>query len=808
MHPPTSCTSNLLKAVPLWAVILTTVVGYFGYRIFEPKLLDTIQFVARATIAVNVAALVLWAFNRRMNAGLVVAVAWLLPIVYFVGIGPMGAMLLVAAGAIAAGSYFTSRNDSSHLLVALTCGLAMLTAITGWLLPFRVHHGWLYLAALAALICIRRMRIGTMAASVARDLSAVANAYPIATFLLANILGVCSMPLWLPTMQSDDIAYHLALPTQLQLLSYYRMDAAGSIWAMAPWASDVVHSIAQVLAGEESRGAINLLWMVVLYGGVWQLAKSLGLSPRLRFLAVALLASLPLSSSLLAGMQTELPTAALLIVLCMLIADDEELPPRSLTAIAAIAGFILAVKVSNALLLAPAGIWFVVRHWRSIRIWPLMAACFIGAFVAGHSYFYSWLVTGNPVLPFLNGHFKSPYFTPENWTDASLAKEITWALPWDLTFKSSNYSNSITGAAGLLYLTLFAGNLAALFYKRSRPLAIVGMLCFLLVFLQVQYLRYAFPSSALLIVSALYGFHKLNGQRALTTAFVALAVLNLSMYGSSYWHIQYGALQSLVKQGEDKTLLQYAPQRAIASFLRDTDTGSATILFHNVDSQGNAELVKPTLTSSWYNWRLSQEVRDAGGDSSGNRWLKLLQARNVGLIVTHRDKIAPSLTKALESVSAERIHSVANYDVWRFSAVPAPTLRESAARENFARYEVDGDLNSGMLSSRLEFACTLPGEPIVLSYLERTAKQPGEKHLLSKWAMCAEDWKATGLLQIDLPPAEGRSIGITAIPRTPMTFQLTTSDLKLSGSTQTTGTRYPADSIQKNLKQRLSRKNK
>ena len=77
-------------------------------------------------------------------------------------------------------------------------------------------------------------------------------------------------------MQSDDVAYHLGLPAQLQATARYAMDARLQVWALAPWNGDVLQGVAQVLAGREARGALNALWLLVAAGAMHGLAAVLG----------------------------------------------------------------------------------------------------------------------------------------------------------------------------------------------------------------------------------------------------------------------------------------------------------------------------------------------------------------------------------------------------------------------------------------------------------------------------------------------------------------------------------------------------
>ena len=94
--------------------------------------------------------------------------------------------------------------------------------------------------------------------------------------LAVGLLGLASTACWLPTMQVDDLAYHLGLPTQLLMYGEYRPDPVHQVWSYAPWAGDALQGFAAVLAGEHARGGLNALWLAVAAGGVWSASAGIG----------------------------------------------------------------------------------------------------------------------------------------------------------------------------------------------------------------------------------------------------------------------------------------------------------------------------------------------------------------------------------------------------------------------------------------------------------------------------------------------------------------------------------------------------
>src|SRR6185437_13715466 len=141
----------------------------------------------------------------------------------------------------------------------------------------------------------------------------------------------------------------------------------------------------------------------------------LHLPPWLCCLAVALYASLPLTVGAMTGMQTEGPTTALVAGIALLIQRSSKPDRRQLLAFAVLFGLLLAMKVSNLMIAGPLGLWLLCL-WRARLPWStLPVALLLLLLVAGSSYTYGWLLTGNPVLPVFNAIFRSPYYTPTNF---------------------------------------------------------------------------------------------------------------------------------------------------------------------------------------------------------------------------------------------------------------------------------------------------------------------------------------------------------------------------------------------------------
>lgn len=762
---------GVLKGTLLWLPLLVTLAGYLAYTLNVSAQVPRARVLLLIALGLNAASFLVHRLRREIPLALLLGGAWLAAAAFHAGLAAALATVLVTACAIGVGSLLTDGDDDAG--ASLLVGLAILAASVGWLLPFPVHRRWLYVLVAMLVVVLRAPAIARSSRNAGVSLRTAAADSPLAAFIVINVVGICSTPSWLPTMQADDISYHLALPFQLQELGYYRMDIAGSIWALAPWASDTIHAMAQVIAGAEARGAVNVMWMVALYAGMWRLGRMLALPPAITAAAIALHCSLPASSSLLAGMQTELPSSALLVGLVLLIGASPSITASRLASIAALAGLLLAIKLSNALLLLPLGIWMLVRSGKVLPWKSLPASVLLGAFVALPSYAYGYLITGNPALPFFNGIFKSPFFVLENWMDPAWMHPIDGLLPWRLMFETSNYLTAPAGAAGFVYLVCAAGLLIALATRKYRPLALIGLSCFLLVFSQVHFIRYTQPANALLIVAALGGFHSIGLHRSLIAAASVLCALNLSMVSTGYWQISDGALDSLLRNGPAATIERFAPQRTIAARIRAIDDGDTRVLFHRVDAHGNAELTIPALSSSWYNWSLAKDANAADADDSGARWIEILSRHDISLLIVDREKTSPGLKAALATSSRDPAFSRQNYDAWRIPEQPSQALGVEMlhAGNDFAKYRFANVGGQGSVTTGARFRCNLPNEPIVISISARIAGEGNDRNLISGWAVCTDEGIAEGEVKTEIPEGT-QEMFFTAVPRSPMTFAL------------------------------------
>jgi hypothetical protein len=639
----------------LWSGVLLLVVGFFvehGWQSLPlPRALETLVLSA---ITLALAALL----GRLLRISIATALAALLVValICFAGVMPVLATLLLIAGGFCLGRAVTVGNQSTSATVA---GIAVLAGVLGWLLPFPLHYRFVYFLLLL-LLCVAQGRhcLVAMRNGITAWCAAVDETPGIAAFA-ALVVALASAGCWLPTVQYDDLAYHLGLPSQLVALGYYRLDVHSQIWALAPWSGDIVQAIAQLLAGAEARGAVDAFWLLAAAVLTWQLAAALEAPVFARWLCVALFASLPLTASLAGGMQAELPAAAASLALVLTITRaPQSASLRYCLLFAALAGFLLGLKTGFIAIILPLVVWQLWR-WRGRWPWHMAIASVALMFaVGGSSYVYAELLTGNPLFPLLNGHFHAASMGAQNLTDSRWSAPVSWDIAWQLTFHTRDYLEGWNGAAGFSLLGLVGAILTALALPGLRALTVVGLVAFVAAIATVPYFRYAYPALLLLTPAAVAAVVAITSQRNAKVLLIALTVLDLAYQSCSYWTLHKGGVKLVVTHwSHEPATARLAPERLLIQSVREQDV-HANVLLCSPDAPFAAELAGHGFVTAWYDPELKMARELADADAGGAGWRALFARTGARYAITTAAKSTGLLAALTDAQLLRQLDSV------------------------------------------------------------------------------------------------------------------------------------------------------
>ena len=578
---------------------------------------------------------------------LVAALPALAGVVAYAGIGTVlaGVLLTLAALGIGTGMADGVRSPAIALLV----GMAVLAGLVGWLLPFPIHRRWVYLLVAALVIAWRARALATLLRDGAMSLREGASRHPAWASLAIAAATVASLGLWLPSLNYDDNAVHLILQAQLLADGYYHLDVQSQSWAVAPWANNVLHAVAAMLAGHEARAAVAALWLLIGVDGARRLALALDASPRVALAAAAVFAAQPFAGYFTTTMQVDGASAAILLQLAAVAAVPAVQRPGPL-AIGAIGGLLLALKTVNLLFASPLIVWVAWSSATGLRLqWTLRMLAILLP-VAASSYCYAVLVTGNPLFPFFNAVFRSPYYPLENMRDLKWMAGVTWRAPWDLLFRSEAFGQYYAGASGIAVLATLPVVLAAAVRKPAmRWLAAWAILVAALLFFQMQYLRYLFPACAVLAVLGVVALSRVLAWRGFVVAVLMLVAVDVALMPTTSWIVRANPWAGLLRDGPGARVglvAEVMPERALLERIVARDPAGCVLMTDPRRPFVGAGRGHALSLHRRYDPELWRARNAAEADPSGAEWQALLLRIGASHVVLDPGN-APVLAKVL-----------------------------------------------------------------------------------------------------------------------------------------------------------------
>ncbi|MBD8881282.1 hypothetical protein IHE49_12395 [Rhodanobacter sp. 7MK24] len=742
-----------MPSLLLWVGCALTVVGIAVNGMWSSVPWAPATLLVKLGLAVTLAA---WVMKRptglsmATSAGLI----WLLALIYFAGLASFAAVALLALASVALGSLLIPADWAARGTLSILAGLALIVGVAGWLLPFPVHRRAAYFVVLIAMVLVRWRVVGEVLRPIPQAWRAAVASAPAGMWLAVTAMGIATICAWMPTVHFDDLAGHLALPSQLVSLGYYKMDAASQVWAVTAWASDVLQGVAWLVAGQESRAILDAFWLLTGLVLIWHLCEALDLPPWLRCLAVALYASLPLTAGAVTGMQTEGPTAALTAGIALLIQRSPGPGRRQLLAFSLLFGLLLALKVSNLMVAGPLGLWLLCR-WRTRLPWRFLpVALLLLLLVAGSSYTYGWITTGNPVLPVFNGIFHSPYYAPINFHDGHWDSGFHWDIVWNLVFHTSRYIEGGDGTAGFTLVALGGSLLVALLDRRARPLALVALGSFLLPLTQLQYLRYAHQALVLMIPAMLCGLpalaHESRSLPWIAGVLVALVVTNVAFISAGAWQLMGGELGQFLKEPRQDFMESYAPVDRLIDVVNQRYGPHARVLIAAANAPYAAGFAGKAYVIDWYDGELNAKAQQADKDSSGSAWARLLDETGANLLVLQSGHVSTALVSELVAARGELVLQSGDLQLWEVRRAISGSLLPSPSGTINLNFDVAAMPTQAVLAkARVVLGCTHSGEPVALSWT--IAREGAEPWSYSEWVNCLPDRTAHATLDVAIP---------------------------------------------------------
>lgn len=349
-----------------------------------------------------------------------------------------------------------------------------------------------------------------------------------------------------PGLDGDAASMHMRIVREILIKGYWNYDVTEYIFASWPLGPQLNYAANFLIGGVEAVKVdvffqfLSLLLLIVCGGGFGP--RSIGL-----YLAAAF-CIMPMFVREISGLFIEITLCGFTVAAAVLASSAIRRKSIELVLLALLcAAGASASKLFGLLLIPTLLVLFLIvglknwwmGKWPTGPTWPkyrvgLIALC---TTILG-SYFYvmSFIKSGNPFLPFLNGIFKSEFFPVENFVDRNWIGHLSWDILWKITYQSSKYEQSADGSMGLAIIFLVVCCISLLKFSRRNSLAAIplgmGVIYLLAVGLQIQYIRYLLPGFVLIASSITYYMSLLFRRHNLFAwIFIASALIYADLFG-------------------------------------------------------------------------------------------------------------------------------------------------------------------------------------------------------------------------------------------------------------------------------------
>ncbi len=490
-----------------------------------------------------------------------------------IGPVPVAAVLFLLASCFALGRLIRPKSATPEsILLGLACFMLLVQA----LVHFPVNYPVVYAALLAIPIvwnwrAFRELRWTAEPAGRAETAAQSLAIFP----LLCHWAVVLK-----PETGPDALSMHLAYPMSIAANHKVSFDVQHMIRAVMPMGGDWVYTIAFLLGGEFAARLANLGVLVIIAALLFR--ASLRWVDRTRaWLLVALFASLPVVQMVTGSLFVENIWAVFLLAAFLSIDD------------ALLAGVFAGAAVMTKLLAAA----FAVPILFSRR--PKIAALALAALWALPPYVEAYVRTGNPIFPYMNTIFQSPYFeTKTAFTDERLNERLNPAVLYHLTFDTRRYVEGQDGAFGFQFLLFLPLLMVSMVKQRPFPewrtFAVV-LMSSIVILSFAPHMRYLYPAMALASILIALLLRELG--RTGVVLCVACVAANLYFLPAASWIHKEFALNPFDRNAMDRFLTASAPTRKLIDYMNSKHPGQPVLFLETLEVAG---LRAKEYTNSWH----------------------------------------------------------------------------------------------------------------------------------------------------------------------------------------------------------------
>lgn len=591
------------------------VYGFVSTKLFQEPTWspDGMRRFAIYTIFFWVAAVFFFVLARRYFVGVLVAAATICAVIA-VGFLPVAALLLLIVSCAVLGRRLF---DSDSWIVSFLAGIAVWSFAITVFAALPIHYRWVYSIGLLGTLALSRREVRLLAQAIPRSVPP----FSASNYWVGALFAFVFLAHWFvvlkPEVSADGLAMHLTIAIDVATHHAYTIDFREFVWALMPMGADFCYAFAYTLGGEYAARLLNYVMLGSVACLIYRSARA-WLSHAVSLLLAALFVCAPMVQLVTGSMMVENFIAAMTLGAAVAVWSFSQTPSaKGLFLCSFLLGSAVGWKIGAiaiVIVLLPIAIRATIRGWRSLGPRPgLASAAALALFLipAIFPYGKAYVLSGNPIYPFGNSRFKSPYIQ-EDLQDFRFREPLTWLTPFQMTFQTNRYYEGQPGSFGFQYLLFLPICLLALPFLREpsqRAAILTGVVGAAVIAVSQPNARYLYPALSFLTIGTAAVISRVRAvDRGLYLAClggaISVAALNVWYLPTSNWyHREFFLRPVLSERGRMEYRHFAAPVRDAVDFVNRT--GDAVLFVQGSDIAG---VRGPVYSNHWHNYVTRKKV--------------------------------------------------------------------------------------------------------------------------------------------------------------------------------------------------------
>lgn len=623
--------SNLNNYAPIYGVVFFGLLLWFGIELSQanvgiPWSRDSVVSLSILFACVFILIIILRLFFKaHISSGLLFFS--IITIVGAVGFNPLFAISISLFSSVLIGNAILNkirftRQDLITRLFQLTIGLGVYATFIGLmaLLPINYPLSYIFILLLPIVFWKRE------ALYLIKDLSNLNKYFNnlFTNYLLSSSIIFCILVLYgfvalLPELGHDALVMHLTIPAHVSTHHEWSFDFEKYVWAVMPMNGDWLYSLTYMLGGEYASRLTNLALLIILVGFLVCAVRKFA-SSRMVTLALGVFLCLPLtyleSSSLFIENAWAVFSFAAIYSFFLYVSEKNK---NYLFVSSALLGFALSTKVVTLFLVFPLvclALFYIYRREKIVFIKDISICLIIFIVLGSIPYAIAFIKTGNPVYPFFNAIFKSPFYdTVTSFSQPTFKQGFDFMTLRDITFASGKYIEGEVGSFGWVFFCILPFTFMTALISRVKyalPLTFVSIAFIALVFQSQSYLRYIYPIIPILIVVMVQGIDAIRDMSisfyrvVIFTSVVLISLSFLSLPAANGYYRDFKLTPLFSPSSRAGFIYQKAPVRQAVKYINAIDGKNVNIGVFA--SPFVAQLKGTPYLANWYNDKFARAI--------------------------------------------------------------------------------------------------------------------------------------------------------------------------------------------------------